>query len=124
MNLVIISVPAIVGDKEITEAATQFAATLDMSGLKCNILGKNEIMLENPTTNIHTLLNTIVKKCHHTHQTVVIANFWRMVSMGEISKDTLLKLTTGINRTITKKYLDTNGYPCFLRLFDDALKMM
>lgn len=124
MKLVLISVPAIVGDKEIVEAATQFAATLDMTGLKCNILGKNEIMLENPTTNIHTLLNNIIKKCHHTHQTVVIANFWRMISMGEITKESLLKLTTGVNRTITKKYLETNGYSNFIKLFDDALKLM
>ena len=124
MKIVIISVPAIVSDADIKEAAIQFAATLDMSGLKCNILGKDEITLENPSTSIHTLLESIIGRCKNDNPTTVIANFWRMVSMGEISKQSLLKLTTGVNRVITKKYLDSKKYPCFLKLFDEALKMM
>lgn len=124
MKIVIISVPAIVSDADIKEAAIQFAATLDMSGLKCNILGKDEITLENPSTSIHTLLESIIGRCKNDNPTTVIANFWRMVSMGEISKQSLLKLTTGVNRVITKKYLDSKKYSCFLKLFDEALKMM
>ena len=124
MKIVIISVPAIVSDADIKEAAIQFAATLDMSGLKCNILGKDEITLENPSTSIHTLLESIINRCKNDNPTTVIANFWRMISMGEISKQSLLKLTTGVNRVITKKYLDSKKYPCFLKLFDEALKMM
>lgn len=124
MKIVIISVPAIVSDTDIKEAAIQFAATLDMSGLKCNILGKDEITLENPSTSIHTLLESIIGRCKNDNPTTIIANFWRMISMGEISKQSLLKLTTGVNRVITKKYLDSKKYPCFLKLFDEALKMM
>lgn len=124
MKIVIISVPAIVSDADIKEAAIQFAATLDMSGLKCNILGKDEITLENPSTSIHTLLESIISRCKNDNPTTIIANFWRMVSMGEISKQSLLKLTTGVNRVITKRYLDSKGVPCFLKLFDEALKMM
>lgn len=124
MKIVIISVPAIVSDADIKEAATQFAATLDMSGLKCNILGKDEITLENPTITVHTLLENIINRCKNDNPTVVIANFWRMVSMGEISKPSLLKLTTGVNRIITKRYLESKGVPCFIKLFDEALKMM
>ena len=52
MKIVIISVPAIVSDADIKEAAVQFAATLDMSGLKCNILGKDEITLENDVLRV------------------------------------------------------------------------
>lgn len=124
MKIVIISVPAIVSDADIKEAAIQFAATLDMSGLKCNILGKDEITLENPSTSIHTALESIISRCKNDNPTTIIANFWRMISMGEISKQALLKLTTGVNRVITKKYLDSKGVPCFLKLFDEALKMM
>ena len=124
MKIVIISVPAIVSDADINEAAIQFAATLDMSGLKCNILGKNEITLENPSTSIHTALESIISRCINDNPTTIIANFWRMISMGEISKQALLKLTTGVNRVITKKYLDSKGVPCLLKLFDEALKMM
>ena len=124
MKIVIISVPAIVSDADIKEAAIQFAATLDMSGLKCNILGKDEITLENPTTTIHTLLENIIKRCKNDNPTTVIANFWRMISMGEISKQSLLKITTGVNRVITKRYLDSKNVSCFLKLFDEALKMM
>lgn len=124
MKIVIISVPAIVSDTDIKEAAVQFAATLDMSGLKCNILGKNEITLENPSTSIHTLLESIINRCKNDNPTVIIANFWRMVSMGEVSKATLVKLTTGVNRAISKRYLDSKGVTCFIKLFDEALKMM
>ena len=63
MKIVIISVPAIVSDNDIKEAAIQFAATLDMSDLKCNILGKNEIALNNPSTTIHTTLESIIQRC-------------------------------------------------------------
>lgn len=124
MKIVIISVPAIVSDADIKEAAIQFAATLDMSGLKCNILGKDEITLENPTTTVHTLLENIINRCKNDNPTTVIANFWRMISMGEISKQSLLKITTGVNRIITKRYLDSKKCSCFLKLFDEALKMM
>ena len=124
MKIVIISVPAIVSDADIKEAAIQFAATLDMSGLKCNILGKDEITLENPSTSIHISLDSIISRCKNDNPTTIIANFWRMISMGEISKQSLLKLTTGVNRVITKRYLDSKKYPCFLKLFDEALKMM
>ena len=124
MKIVIISVPAIISDADIEEAAVQFAATLDMGGLKCNILGKDEITLENPSTSIHTLLENIINRCKNDNPTIVIANFWRIVSTGEILKQELLKLTTGVNRVIAKRYLDSKGCSCFLKLFDEALKMM
>lgn len=124
MKIVIISVPAIVSNADIEEAAIQFAATLDMSGLKCNILDKGEITLDNPSTTIHTLLENIINRCKNDNPTTVIANFWRIVSTGEIPKPALLKLTTGANRVITKRYLDSKNYSCFLKLFDEALKMM
>ena len=124
MKIVIISVPAIVSDADIKEAAIQFAATLDMSGLKCNILGKNEITLENPSTSIHIALENIISRCKNDNPTTVIANFWKIVSTGEIPKPMLLNLTTGANRVITKKYLDSKGVLGFLKLFDEALKMM
>lgn len=124
MKIVLISVPAIVSDADIKEAAVQFAATLDMSGLKCNILGKDEITLDNPSTIVHTLLENIINRCKNDNPATVIANFWRIVSTGEIHKSALLKLTTGMNRVITKRYLDSKNCSCFLKLFDEALKMM
>ena len=124
MKIVIISVPAIVSNADIEEAAIQFAATLDMSGLKCNILDKGEITLDNPSTTIHTLLENIINRCKNDNPATVIANFWRIVSTSEIPKPALLKLTTGANRVITKRYLDSKNYSCFLKLFDEALKMM
>lgn len=124
MKIVIISVPAIVSDSEIADAASQFAAHLDMTGLKCNILGKNEITIDNPSTKIHSSIETIIQRCNHENPTVIVANFWRMISMGEIQKPTLLMLTQGINRTITKKYLESRNTPCFLKLFDSALTLM
>lgn len=124
MKLVIISVPAIVNDNEIIEAASQFAASLDMAGLKCNILGKNEITIDNPSTTVHSLIENIIQRCSNENPTVIVANFWRMVSMGEIPKTTLLKLTQGVNRVITKKYLASRNADCFLKLFDHALTMM
>lgn len=124
MKIVVISVPAIVSDNEIVEAASQFAAHLDMAGLKCNILGKNEITVDNPSTTIHSLIETIIQRCNDKNPTTIVANFWRMVSMGEVPKPTLLKLTQGINRVITKKYLASRNADCFLKLFDSALTMM
>lgn len=124
MKLVIISVPAMVNDNEIVEAASQFAAHLDMTGLKCNILGKNEITIDNPSTTIHSLIKPIIQRCNDKNPTVIAANFWRMVSMGEIPKQTLLKLTIGANRIIAKKYLASRNADCFLTLFDTALTMM
>lgn len=124
MKLVIISVPAIVSNDEIVAAASQFAAHLDMSGLKCNILGKNEITIDNPSVTVHSLLEPIIQRCNHENPATVIANFWRMVSMGEIPKATLLTLTQGVNRAITKKYLASRNVDCFIKLFDSALTMM
>lgn len=124
MKLVIITVPAIASDHDITEAAQQFAASLDMPGLKCNILGKNEIALENESAKIHSQIDSILSRCKHDNPTIVVFNFWRMVSVGEISKASLTKLTTGVNRSITKRYLSSKNYEWLLKIFDDALKMM
>ena len=124
MKIVIISVPAIVSDNDIKEAAIQFAATLDMSDLKCNILGKNEIALNNPSTTIHTTLESIIQRCKNESITITVANFWKMVSIGELSKSTLTKLTTGMGRVITGRYLESKKQSHFMKLFDDALKMM
>lgn len=122
MKLVIISVPNNLSCDDIKEAAREFAEVLELPTIKVNVLDEADIQVESATETIVPIINAIYGKCNHPNQLTAIANFWRLVSTGEINKAMLQ--TLAVHRNATKQYLKQKQLDCFLALFDDALKRM
>ena len=122
MKLVIISVPNNIDVNDIRHACTEFAETLALSEIKVNVLDESDIKVESAQQIITPILKSIIDNCVNPNPLYTVANFWRLVSTGQISKGTLEKLM--IHRNATKAYLKSKKLECFLSLFDDALKRM
>ena len=122
MKLVIISVPNNIDVNDIRHACTEFAETLALSEIKVNVLDESDIKVESAQQIITPILKSIIDNCVNPNPLYTVANFWRLVSTGQISKGTLEKLM--IHRNATKAYLKSKKLECFLSLFDDALKHM
>lgn len=122
MKLVIISVPNNVSHDDIKQACAEFADVLELPTLKVNVLDEADIKVESATDIVMPIINAIYGKCNHPNNLVSVANFWRLVSTGEINKSMLQTLAT--HRNATKAYLKQKKLDCFLALFDDALKRM
>ena len=122
MKLVIISVPNNIDVNDIRHACTEFAETLALSEIKVNVLDESDIKVESAQQIITPILKSIIDNCVNPNPLYTVANFWRLVSTGQISKATLEKLM--IHRNATKAYLKSKKLECFLSLFDDALKRM
>lgn len=122
MKIVIISVPNNVSHDDIKQACAEFADVLELPTLKVNVLDEADIQVESATDIVTPIINSIYGKCNHPNNLVSVANFWRLVSTGEINKGMLQTLAT--HRNATKAYLKQKKLDCFLALFDDALKRM
>ena len=122
MKLIIISVPNDVSESEIKAACAEFADTIGLSELKVNVLDESDIQVESAQQTITPILKNIIDNCVNPNQLFTVANFWRLVSTGQISKGALEKLM--VHRNATKAYLKSKKLECFLQLFDDALKRM
>lgn len=122
MKHVIILVPSIVNDIEIKEAAQQFAAHLDMDGLRCIIANDNDLQIKNPIKEIHDGVNAIINEINSDSRITSIVKFWTLIKSNKIPKSALIALQT--NRTITKKYLKQKNAEWLLGLIDEALTAM
>lgn len=122
MKLVIISVPNDIDANDIRQAATEFADCLELPMLKVNILDEGDIQIESASETVKPIIADICTKCLHPNPLFTVANFWRLISTGEISKGDLEKLMA--HRNATKAYLKSKKRESFLTLFDDALKRM
>lgn len=122
MKLVIISVPNNVDRDDIKRACAEFADVLELPTLKVNVLDEADIRVESANELVVPIINTIYGKCNHPNNLVSVANFWRLVSTGEINKGMLQTLAT--HRNATKAYLKQKQLERFLELFDAALKQM
>lgn len=122
MKHVIILVPSIVNDIEIKEAAQQFAAHLDMDGLRCIIANDNDLQIKNPIKEIHDGVNAIMNEINSDSRITSIVKFWTLIKSNKIPKSALIALQT--NRTITKKYLKQRNAEWLLGLIDEALTAM
>jgi hypothetical protein len=122
MKLVIISVPNNVSVDDIREAASEFANVLEIPAIKVNVLEEGDIQIQSSTEIVNPIIDRIISMCKHPNDLVTVANFWRLISTGEINKGALQKLVA--HRKATKAYLKQQKLDCFLALFDDALKRM
>ena len=122
MKLVIISVPNNVSVDDIREAASEFANVLEIPAIKVNVLEEGDIQIQSSTEIVNPIIDRITSMCKHPNDLVTVANFWRLISTGEINKSALQKLVA--HRNATKAYLKQQKLDCFLALFDDALKRM
>ena len=122
MKLVIISVPNATHDDNIREACVSFAESLGLTTVKVNILNESDIQVESAIVTIDPIVSNICAKCINPNPLVTVANFWRLISTGEISKKDLEILMK--NNHATKAYLRNKKLECFFTLFDDALKRM
>ena len=122
MKLIIISVPNDIDVNDIRHACTEFAETLALSEIKVNVLDESDIKVESAQQIVTPILKNIIDNCANPNPLYTVANFWRLVSTGQISKGTLEKLI--VHRNATKAYLKNKKLECFLSLFDDALKRM
>lgn len=122
MKLVIISVPNNVSIDDIREAASEFANVLEIPTIKVNVLEEGDIQIQSSTEIVNPIIDRITSMCKHPNDLVTVANFWRLISTGEINKGALQKLVA--HRNATKAYLKQQKLDCFLALFDDALKRM
>lgn len=122
MKHVIILVPSIVNDIEIKEAAQQFAAHLDMDGLRCIIANDNDLQIKNPIKEIHDGVNAIMNEINSDSRIASIVKFWTLIKSNKIPKSALIALQT--NQTITKKYLKQKNAEWLLGLIDEALTAM
>lgn len=122
MKLIIISVPNNIDDNDIKQACAEFAEVLELPTLKVNVLDEADIEIQSASDIIQPIVNSIIDHCNHPNQLITVANFWRLVSTGEVNK-TMLQ-TLAAHRTATKAYLKQRKSDCFLALFDDALKRM
>ena len=122
MKLVIISVPNITDTNDIRHACTEFAEALELSDIKVNILEEADIQVQSASDIVTPIIDIIVDHCNHPNQLISVANFWKLVSTGEINKAMLQQLAA--HRNATKAHLKQRKLDCFLALFDDALKRM
>lgn len=122
MKIVIISVPSNVSINDIEEATSEFANVLELPTIKVNVLEEGDLQIQSATEIVNPIIDKITSMCKHPNDLVTVANFWRLISTGEINKGVLQKLVA--HRTATKAYLKQQKLDCFLALFDDALKRM
>lgn len=122
MKIVIISVPSNLSLDEIKHACAELAECLELPEIKVNILNESDIQIESAASTVSPIIESIVKRCSHPNQLITIANFWRLISTGEIDKPMLQTLAA--HRNATKAYLNRNNLNCLLQLFDDALLRM
>ena len=122
MKLVIISVPSDISDDGIRCACTEFAETLMLTEIRVNVLEESDIQVESISAKINPIISNICAKCVNPNPLYTVANFWRLISIGEISKGDLETLMA--HRNATKAWLKNKKLECFLSLFDDALKRM
>ena len=122
MKLVIISVPHNVDVNDIKTACVEFADTLELPNLKVNILEEGDIEIKSANEIVTPIIEKIVQMCKHPNDLVTVANFWRLISTGEINKSMLQNIVA--HRNASKAYLKQKRLDCFLALFDDALRRM
>lgn len=122
MKLVIISVPNNVDKNDIRRGCAEFAECLELPTIKVNILDESDIQVESAANIVSPIIETICTKCVNQDQLMTVANFWRLVSTGEINKAMLQTLAA--HRNATKAHLNRKKLDCFLALFDDALRRM
>lgn len=122
MKIVIISVPSNVSINDIEKATSEFTNVLELPTIKVNVLEEGDLQIQSATEIVNPIIDKIVSMCKHPNDLVTVANFWRLISTGEINKGVLQKLVA--HRTATKAYLKQQKLDCFLALFDDALKRM
>ena len=122
MKLVIISVPSNVSLDEIKSACAEFADVLELPNLKVNVLEEGDLEIKSANEIVTPIIDKIAQMCSHPNNLVTVANFWRLISTGEINKDMLQNIVT--HRNASKAYLKQKKLDCFLALFDDALKRM
>lgn len=122
MKLVIISVPSNVDINDIKSACAEFADVLELPDLKVNVLEEGDLEIKSANEIVTPIVDKITQMCSHPNNLVTVANFWRLISTGEINKGMLQNLTA--HRNATKAYLKQKKLDCFLALFDDALKRM
>lgn len=122
MKLVIISVPHNVDVNDIKAACVEFADTLELPNLKVNILEEGDIEIKSANEIVTPIIEKIVQMCKHPNDLVTVANFWRLISTGEINKGMLQNIVA--HRNASKAYLKQKRLDCFLALFDDALRRM
>lgn len=122
MKLVIISIPNNISEAEIKEGCAEFASVLELTSIRVNVLEEGDLQVENPVAVVSSIIDSIFTRCMNQDPLITIANFWRCVSVGEITKAQLQKLIT--HRNATKAHLKAKKAECFLSLFDEALKQM
>ena len=122
MKLVIISVPNNVDINDIRTACAEFADTLELPNLKVNVLEEGDIEIKSANEIVTPIIEKIVQMCKHPNDLVTVANFWRLISTGEINKGMLQNIVA--HRNASKAYLKQKRLDCFLALFDDALRRM
>lgn len=122
MKLIIISVPSNVDINDIKSACAEFADVLELPNLKVNVLEEGDLEIKSANEIVTPIVDKITQMCSHPNNLVTVANFWRLISTGEINKGMLQNLTA--HRNATKAYLKQKKLDCFLALFDDALKRM
>ena len=122
MKLVIISVPSNVSLDEIKSACAEFADVLELPNLKVNVLEDGDLEIKSANEIVTPIIDKIIQMCSHPNNLVTVANFWRLISTGEINKGMLQNIIA--HRNATKAYLRQKKLDCFLALFDDALKRM
>ena len=122
MKLIIISVPSNIDINDIKTACAEFADVLELPELKVNILEEGDIEIKSANEIVTPIIDKIAQMCRHPNDLVTVANFWRLISTGEINKGMLQNIVA--HRNATKAYLKQKKLDCFLALFDDALKRM
>lgn len=122
MKLVIISVPNNVSINDIQAACAEFADVLELPNLKVNVLEEGDLEIKSANEIVTPIIDKIAQMCRHPNDLVTVANFWRLISTGEINKGMLQNIVT--HRNASKAYLKQKKLDCFLALFDDALKRM
>ena len=122
MKLVIISVPNNVDINDIRSACAEFADVLELPNLKVNVLEEGDIQIQSATEIVNPIIDRNTSMCKHPNNLVTVANFWRLISTGEINKGMLQNIVA--HRNASKAYLKQKKLECFLALFDDALKRM
>ena len=122
MKLVIISVPNNVSINDIQAACAEFADVLELPNLKVNVLEDGDLEIKSANEIVTPIIDKITQMCSHPNNLVTVANFWRLISTGEINKGMLQNIVA--HRNATKAYLRQKKLDCFLALFDDALKRM
>lgn len=122
MKLVIISVPNNVDINDIKSACVEFADVLELPNIKVNVLDEGDFEIKSANEIVTPIIDKITQMCRHPNDLVTVANFWRLISTGEINKGMLQNIVA--HRNASKAYLKQKKLDCFLALFDDALKRM